>query len=120
MSVFTRALGIALIVAAPSVALAQSHQRPPQEDTRSNQRGDAGKPADRPGQQGSGPRQQGGQSYGNWDSRWGARPSAPPSHWTNKGDWYRHVRACQREFRSYNARTDTYRTRSGQVRRCRL
>jgi len=32
----------------------------------------------------------------------------------------RHVRACQAKYRSYNARTDSYRTRSGQTRRCTL
>lgn len=37
-----------------------------------------------------------------------------------RSSWQRHVRACQRAYRSYNARTDTYRTRYGQVRRCRL
>lgn len=37
-----------------------------------------------------------------------------------RSSWQRHVRACQRAYRTYNARTDTYRTRYGQVRRCRL
>lgn len=32
----------------------------------------------------------------------------------------RHVRACKAKYRSYDARTDTYRTHSGQTRRCRL
>lgn len=32
----------------------------------------------------------------------------------------RHVRACKAKYRSYDARTDTYRTNSGQTRRCTL
>lgn len=56
--------------------------------------------------------------YGQWDSRWGSRPPAPPRHWTKTGDWYRHVRACRQQYRSYDPRTDTYRTRSGKTRRC--
>ena len=31
-----------------------------------------------------------------------------------------HVARCARRYRSYDARTDTYVTRSGRVRRCRL
>jgi hypothetical protein len=58
--------------------------------------------------------------YGNWDSRWGARPSTPPSHFTRTSDWYRHVRACQQRYRSYNARTDRYVPRQGQTAICRL
>jgi len=34
--------------------------------------------------------------------------------------WMQHVRRCERTYRSYNRRTDTYRTRYGQMRRCRL
>jgi hypothetical protein len=66
------------------------------------------------------PRPAANQGFGNWDSRWGARPSNPPSHWTKKGDWYRHVRACQQRFRSYNARTDLFVLRLGVTRRCTL
>ncbi|MFC4253910.1 hypothetical protein GRI97_00655 [Altererythrobacter xixiisoli] len=58
--------------------------------------------------------------YGNWNTGWGIRPGAPPAHWNNKGDWYRHVRACQQKFRSYRAATDTYRTNSGRTVRCTL
>ena len=58
--------------------------------------------------------------YGNWNRSWGAQPSAPPRHWTRTNDWYRHVRACQQRFRSYNARTDTYRSNSGRTVRCTL
>ncbi|MFT4027853.1 MAG: BA14K family protein [Novosphingobium sp.] len=59
-------------------------------------------------------------NYGSWNNSWGSRPPAPPRHWTRSGDWYRHVRACQQRYRSYNPRTDTYRTNSGQDRRCTL
>lgn len=58
--------------------------------------------------------------YGTWDSRWGARPAAPPSHFSRTSDWYRHVRACQQRYRSYNARTDRYVPRQGQTAICRL
>lgn len=58
--------------------------------------------------------------YGNWDDKWGARPSAPPRHWNKQGDWYRHVRACQQRYRSYNARTDMFTIRRGVMRRCML
>ena len=57
--------------------------------------------------------------YGSWNSGWGARPGAAPSFWNKKGDWYRHVRACQIKYRSYNARTDTYRVGKKAL-RCRL
>lgn len=59
-------------------------------------------------------------NYGTWNKSWGAQPPAPPKHWTRTGDWYRHVRACQQRYRSYNALTDTYRTNGGQNRRCTL
>jgi Ni/Co efflux regulator RcnB len=35
-------------------------------------------------------------------------------------NWRRHVYRCERAYRSYNARTDMYRTRYGDWRRCRL
>lgn len=63
---------------------------------------------------------QGSSRYGRWDQSWGARPSTPPKHWTRTSDWHRHVRACQQRFRSYDSRTDTYRTNNGQRRRCAL
>lgn len=66
------------------------------------------------------PKNQGqGNGYGNWQNSWGARPSAPPAHWTRKNDWYRHVRACQVKYRSYDSRTDSYRLK-GQAKRCGL
>lgn len=58
--------------------------------------------------------------YGRWDSSWGARPAAPPRHFTRTSDWYRHVRACQQRYRSYDARTDRYTVRRGQTAVCRL
>jgi hypothetical protein len=58
--------------------------------------------------------------YGRWESQWGIYPAAPPRHWSRQNDWYRHVRACQVRYRSYNPRTDTFVMRRGVVRRCRL
>lgn len=58
--------------------------------------------------------------YGNWDKSWGVQPPAPPKHFTKHGDWYRHVRACQRAYRSYDARTDSYRSHAGRTIRCQL
>lgn len=58
--------------------------------------------------------------FGQWNNGWGAKPPAPPSHFTKHGDWYRHVRACQVKFRSYNPRTDTYRASGNRTLRCRL
>lgn len=66
------------------------------------------------------PAPKGDARYGQWDKSWGTRPSAPPKHFTKHGDWYRHVRACQRAYRSYNSRTDSYRSRDGRTLRCRL
>ncbi|KPL66769.1 hypothetical protein SZ64_00810 [Erythrobacter sp. SG61-1L] len=58
--------------------------------------------------------------YGEWKSAWGKAPPAPPKHWTKTNDWHRHVRACQQRYKSYNAKTDTYRTQSGKRPRCKL
>jgi hypothetical protein len=62
--------------------------------------------------------------YGRWDNSWGARPSGPPRGWTRQNDWYRHVRACQMRYRSYDPRTDMYVSRYNNRRavyvRCRL
>lgn len=58
--------------------------------------------------------------WGTWNTGWGARPPAPPRHWTRQADWYRHARACQIRYRSYNPRTDTFTVRRGVVNRCRL
>jgi predicted lipid-binding transport protein (Tim44 family) len=58
--------------------------------------------------------------YGNWNTSWGARPAGPPRNFTRSSDWYRHVRACQQRFRSYNPATDRYTVRRGQTAVCRL
>ncbi|MDO9609005.1 MAG: BA14K family protein [Brevundimonas sp.] len=59
-------------------------------------------------------------SYGSWQSSWGSRPPAPPAHFSRRGNWYAHVRACQQRYRSYNPRTDRYVPRIGQTAICRL
>ncbi|HUD95686.1 BA14K family protein [Sphingobium sp.] len=61
-----------------------------------------------------------GNGYGRWDDRWGKHPPEPPRHWTNRGDWYRHVRACRDRYRSYDPRTDMFTLRRGTMRRCTL
>ncbi len=48
-----------------------------------------------------------------------------PNRWDRRDNrrgesWRRHVRRCERAYRSYNVRMDSYRTRSGHWRRCRL
>ena len=58
--------------------------------------------------------------HGNWDSKWGSRPSDPPRSWGNRSNWYQHVRACQQRYRSYNSRTDQYVVRQGVNRTCTL
>ena len=58
--------------------------------------------------------------YGAWNSSWGARPAGPPRSFTRSSDWYRHVRACQQRYRSYNPATDRYTVRRGQRAVCRL
>jgi hypothetical protein len=88
---FFGAMAAMLVVVTPLAASAQPHR---------DHRADAG--------------------YGRWDKRWGAQPPAPPRHWTKKGDWYRHVRACQQRYRSYNPRTDAFEIRRGVTRRCAL
>lgn len=118
------AIGAALLAAAPA-AIAQSPQsHPPGHDQGPGPgHGPGGPGPDRPGQgpgQGPGPNRPGGPDYGHWDNHWGVRPPAPPSHWKKHNGWYRHVRACQQRYRSYNPRTDTYRVRPGVYRRCML
>lgn len=50
---------------------------------------------------------------GRRDYRWDGR--------SRRGNgWMTHVRRCERAYRSYNRRTDTYRTLTGHSRRCRL
>ncbi|HWK42798.1 MAG TPA: BA14K family protein [Croceibacterium sp.] len=122
------ALAAASLTLAPTIGSAQSQrpqaertERPAQNNTSQN------RPAQ---QQNQGTSQQNrqnnqqGQSsrgqYGEWRSSWGSTPPAPPQHWTKKSDWYRHVRACQQRYKSYNARTDAYRAYSGRTVRCSL
>ncbi|MBN6101907.1 BA14K family protein [Xanthomonas sp. CFBP 8703] len=57
--------------------------------------------------------------YGRWDPKWGPRPGNPPAHRARHDDWYRHVRACQQRYRSYDARTDTF-VHRGRRLRCSL
>ncbi|MFZ3483301.1 hypothetical protein [Sphingomonas sp. 3-13AW] len=59
--------------------------------------------------------------YGNWNNRWGARPGQPAAAYRGRqNDWYRHARACQQRYSSYNPRTDSYTVRRGVTRRCTL
>lgn len=100
------AVGALLVAVTPLAASAQPGHRPA-DHRPADHRADVGRP---------GP----GNGYGNWDNRWGARPPAPPRHWTRRGDWYRHVRACKLRFRSYDPRTDLIVIRRGVTRRCAL
>lgn len=122
-----RALSIVLLIATPAAAMAQSgprqqqdrDQQQRQQQSRQQQpQAQQQRPQATPNRQAQ--RQPTRGSYGTWNQSWGARPSAPPKHWTRTSDWYRHVRACQQRYRSYNPRTDTYRANSGQNRRCTL
>ena len=99
---------ITAITAIPaSAAPQQRHDNAPQQQQRGND--------NRSGQHNNGSSQ-----YGNWNSSWGARPSAPPRSFTRQSDWYRHVRACGQRYKSYNAATDRYTVRRGQTAVCRL
>jgi hypothetical protein len=50
-----------------------------------------------------------------------SRHYSPPKHWTRgQNRWDSHRRQCARRYSSYNPRTDTYRSRHGQWKRCRL
>ncbi|MET0137962.1 MAG: BA14K family protein [Sphingobium sp.] len=125
------ALGAILVAVTPMALSAQSRPPVPQPGTPNNNDHQDHRPGGtmQPGRPGS-PMQLGrpgagmesgpGHSYGNWNNEWGARPAAPPRHWSKQGDWYRHVRACQMRYRSYNARTDMFFIRRGVQRRCTL
>ncbi len=123
-SCFVRVIGAVLLCAAPVSVLAQpapqSHEDreyPQREKDNKHSR-----PSIQPGEKG-GPAKHKASSekqYGAWNSQWGAKPPAPPAHWSKHSDWHRHVRACQQRYRSYNARMDTYRSHSGKNRRCTL
>jgi hypothetical protein len=55
------------------------------------------------------------------DRRYGDRHRGYDRRDHRRGSWWaRHVRRCERAYRTYNRRTDMYRTRYGQYRRCRL
>ena len=118
------ALAAAITVGAPTGVMAQQHGNAHQQQPGKPQ----AKPqpaAPQPGKQqaNKAPAAKPGaikNQYGTWNTTWGAAPSAPPSHWSKKGDWYRHVRACKLRFGTYNARTDTYRIASGKSLRCKL
>lgn len=121
-----KALGAALLLLLlPTSAVAQSPDGYPDRSAPAYKKapqGKAGPTKPAPGKQGPGKaaptKGASNEPYGRWDRNWGNRPSAPPKHWRNKRDWHRHVRACQQKYRSYNARTDTYRTSAGKTRRC--
>jgi hypothetical protein len=118
-----RAVSIALLIAAPTTAMAQSGSRQHQDrdqQQRSQREAQPQRQQAAPRKSDRGQAQSTRNSYGTWNHSWGTRPSAPPKHWSKTGDWYRHVRACQQRYRSYNARTDTFRTNSGHTRRCTL
>ena len=106
------AAGLLTLGALPASAADQQRQTP---DTRQQER-------DRKDDRGQGNANGRGQDsrYGSWNASWGARPAAPPRSFTRTGDWYRHVRACQQRYRTYNASTDRYVVRRGQTAVCRL
>lgn len=112
------AAGLLTLSALPATASAPPQARPySQERDRDHDRGRNDQRGDRNDR---GDRGRNNDRYGRWDDRWGARPSTPPRHWTRQNDWYRHVRACQSRYRSYDPRTDTFTVRRGVVQRCRL
>lgn len=88
---------------------AQQHQQ----DRDRNDRGDNDR-------NGRGDNNRNDSRYGRWQTNWGARPAGPPRSWTRTNDWYRHVRACQVRYRSYNPSTDRYVVRQGRTAVCRL
>ena len=90
----------------------QQQQNRQQQQTQNQQKPGSKAPQGRP--------QQSNSQYGSWNNSWGKAPPAPPKHWSKKGDWHRHVRACQQRYKSYNASSDTYRTYSGKSIRCKL
>ncbi|MPT47254.1 MAG: hypothetical protein E2598_02390 [Sphingobium sp.] len=49
------------------------------------------------------------------------RHPAPPKHWTKSNSaWNTHVDRCQKNYRSYNAKTDRYTMKGGKSAICRL
>ena len=109
------AAGLLTLSALPAAALDASQDRgqPRQSQDRIDRN-------DRDGRGNANTNNGGRSNYGEWNARWGARPANPPRTWTRQSDWYRHVRACQVRYRSYDARTDRYVVRRGQTALCRL
>jgi len=107
-----------LLAAVPAAASAQ----PPRPDRRDDVRRDSDRRDDdrRDNDRRDGDRRGPQNAMGNWNNNWGARPPAPPRHYSNRGNWYGHVRSCQQRYRNYNPRTDTYSVRRGVNRRCTL
>lgn len=122
------AIGAMLIAALPTSAMAQARPNPPQtEETKQSKDRQGQKPSQNQASQTQGTKKPAATNqnknnapYGEWKSAWGKAPPAPPKHWSNKGDWHRHVRACQQRYKSYNSRTDTFRTNAGKNVRCTL
>ena len=123
------AIGAIAVVAMPATIMAQpkptpereerkpDNQKKPQQQQNRQQQQNQQKPGSHAPQ---GRPQQSNSQYGSWNNSWGKAPPAPPKHWSKKGDWHRHVRACQQRYKSYNASSDTYRTYSGKSLRCKL
>lgn len=107
-SLITAVAVLATLSALP-VSAAVPRQTRDQHQTQNHQNN-----SQRPGQN------QGDARYGTWQAGWGSRPSAPPRHFTRQTDWYRHVRACQQRYRTYNPATDTFIARPGVRQICRL
>jgi hypothetical protein len=117
------AVGAAMLLAAPLTVSAQSSPMGPPGDRHQSEPYRPGDRSDhRPGMDRHDQRPSDGYNsrYGRWERSWGARPTAPPRRFSNSRNWYRHVRACQLRYRSYNARTDLYMVRRGVMARCRL
>lgn len=126
------AIGAMLVTALPVSVMAQARPNPPQkEETKQDKDRQGQKPGQNHGSQNQGSKKPGSSNqnnapaknnapYGEWKSAWGKAPPAPPKHWSKKGDWHRHVRACQQRYKSYNSRTDTFRTNAGRNVRCTL
>jgi hypothetical protein len=112
-----RILLLAALAAMTIVATSAAAEQPRPAQAKAEPKRDASRPAPKPAAK---PAPKGDARYGHWDKSWGTRPPAPPQHFGKEGDWYRHVRACQRAYRSYHARTDSYRGRDGRTLRCRL
>ena len=107
-------------VSAQAAGLDQNRPAPERQEQHQNQGRDQGRDQGPNGGQKNDSRGEHRDSYGSWQSSWGARPPAPPAHFTRRSNWYAHVHACQQRYRSYNPRTDRYVPRAGQTAICRL